>query len=880
MNDVAIEYENFLKKHRINKEDKETEITHTLMGGAWGKYNITGKDYDKFIKLYKQIQEKKQQYVVERPNKTSYLYFDIDWHFSKENSERKYKQKHILKLVKEINNIIIKYFNIDKKDLIAFIHEKEGPTLQKNEYKDGPHIMYFNVPLEYKYRYFLIEKLKDVIIEKKIFDDVPSVNKLDDIIDTSIVKNNGTLMYNSAKENREPYKITKIYNYKFEEIELSEYTNNDFIDLMLCRRFFDDDSITLKNDKENELEKTLLKILNMKEKEELGLVVKNKLENNKKELKLNSKYEENTFPIQEQEKSSSYNKDLEIIKRLVNLFSAERASNYDLWLNVGFALHNISNHLFSTFIEFSKKCPSKFDFNYCKRIWDNCKENKYTILTFYRWAREDNPAGFKNEIENIINPLLKEAKSGAQDDIANIVYAMYRDKFKCVSSKNDTWFEFQNNKWVEVESAYTLIEKITNEVAQQFLKYHSTMAANLAQEGIQRSSEWDQLKNMGKIYKDLKTHNFVKSVKQFLSYKFYDGKFDQKLNDNCELIGFENGVYDLGTMTFRKGSPDDYVTFSVGYDYKEYHEDDPIFEEVNRYLDEVQLDSIMRHYLLEFMASCIRGVPDQHMHFWTGTGSNGKSTTVDLLKKLLGDYFGILPITVLTRKRNNSSGPTPELADKNGKRVLVLQEPEHTDVVYVGQMKELTGSDTLYARGMYEKTGFEYVPQFKMIMPCNNLPNIPARDNGTWRRVRVVPWESEFIDGIPTKVNQFKKDKTLTSKFSNWRSPLMWLLINKYYKNLIKNNHVINEPEKVMGSTKKYKKDSDIYLEFLDEYVEETNNENDVEQINFVYGIFKKWYTESYSEKSPARKEFVNYIDINMKWKMDKRNIFSIKLNI
>ena len=195
-------------------------------------------------------------------------------------------------------------------------------------------------------------------------------------------------------------------------------------------------------------------------------------------------------------------------------------------------------------------------------------------------------------------------------------------------------------------------------------------------------------------------------------------------------------------------------------------------------------------------------------------------------------------------------------------------------------MKELTGSDTLYARGMYEKTGFEYVPQFKMIMPCNNLPNIPARDNGTWRRVRVVPWESEFIDGVPTKVNQFKKDKTLTSKFSNWRSPLMWLLINKYYKNLIKNNHVINEPEKVMGSTKKYKKDSDIYLEFLDEYVEETNNENDVEQINFVYGIFKKWYTESYSEKSPARKEFVNYIDVNMKWKMDKRNIFSIKLNI
>jgi phage/plasmid-associated DNA primase len=120
--------------------------------------------------------------------------------------------------------------------------------------------------------------------------------------------------------------------------------------------------------------------------------------------------------------------------------------------------------------------------------------------------------------------------------------------------------------------------------------------------------------------------------------------------------------------------------------------------------------------------------------------SNGKSTTLELVKETLGDYYAYYPTGILTVKRKSSSNATPELADKRGKRCLIIQEPEHDDTIYVGQMKNLTGADWIEARALYGDP-FTYKPQFKLILICNKLPFIPANDDGTWRRLRVTPWE-------------------------------------------------------------------------------------------------------------------------------------------
>ena len=47
--------------------------------------------------------------------------------------------------------------------------------------------------------------------------------------------------------------------------------------------------------------------------------------------------------------------------------------------------------------------------------------------------------------------------------------------------------------------------------------------------------------------------------------------FTKKLDSNTNLIGFENGIYNLEKFEFRDGKQEDCVTLSVGYDYQDKH---------------------------------------------------------------------------------------------------------------------------------------------------------------------------------------------------------------------------------------------------------------------------------------------------------------------
>ena len=253
--------------------------------------------------------------------------------------------------------------------------------------------------------------------------------------------------------------------------------------------------------------------------------------------------------------------------------------------------------------------------------------------------------------------------------------------------------------------------------------------------------------------------------------------------------------------------------------------------------------------------------------------SNGKSKTVELFQLAFGDYCGVLPITVLTRKRGGAGSATPELAEMRGKRFVVFQEPENNDEIQVGFMKELTGGDTIYARKLF-KDPIKFKPQFKLLLTCNKLPFIPSTDGGTWRRLRVSPWESEFVDD-PKLAHQFKKDYELLDKLELWKKAFLWYLMKVYYPIFTKQG--LNEPAKVTQFTGKYRKQSDIFLEFIDSNLTLTKDDKDFESFDVLYAALKYWYGESYSGRCPyAKKDLFEYLS-NNNYKIDKSNLFGVK---
>jgi len=87
------------------------------------------------------------------------------------------------------------------------------------------------------------------------------------------------------------------------------------------------------------------------------------------------------------------------------------------------------------------------------------------------------------------------------------------------------------------------------------------------------------------------------------------------------LIGFKNGVYDLERMCFRKGTPDDLISMTTGYDYKEYTNQAPEVIAVEKYFSQVQRGDDVRTYVLRLISSFLDGrVKDQKFVLWTGHG--------------------------------------------------------------------------------------------------------------------------------------------------------------------------------------------------------------------------------------------------------------------
>ena len=104
----------------------------------------------------------------------------------------------------------------------------------------------------------------------------------------------------------------------------------------------------------------------------------------------------------------------------------------------------------------------------------------------------------------------------------------------------------------------------------------------------------------------------------------------------------------------------------------------------------------------------------------------------------------------------------------------------------------------------------------------------------------------------------------------------MWLLINKYYPIYREKGLDTLEPVNVKLSTDKYKKDSNIYMEFFNDALE--IDEKDSLPKELVWGIFKEWHSNSYNGiKPPPQKRLIEFFE-NGNYKINKGIINGIKL--
>lgn len=835
--------ESFLDQYRVGT-GTNIKYTHVAMGENFkGKFMLDKKQIKEFMSLYTEAVSYGVIFsIAEKPREYGPLIIDIDLEIPHDDyveGERLYTTKMLFEIINTYRDVINQYLDLESKDLTASVFEKEKPTKKATTIKDGVHIIFQGINAHEKLRYVLRHKVVQILTNNVLFNKF--TKPVNDIIDKAVVNTNCWLLPCSKKKDGQLYELKTIYD-----------DSNNSIDI--TRTLLD--------------KKKLMQMYSLYHKtrcvEEASIYYEHvTLEDIETEYAIIGEKPSRTqhnfldAPISE-------NKE-DLIRKaniLVSLLSDERINGFESWIRIGWALHNIDNSLLSTWIDFSKRSP-KFVEGDCEDRWYRMREEGYTIRSLMYWAEEDNYQKYHEFIKSEFNNALSKSLDGSTYFVAKALHTKFIDRFVCASIKANSWYEFRNHKWVHVHDGYSLKKEISESFVNEYLELvagYSLKATKLS--GTDREEIQQKASRTQKIVDKLMNISFKDKIMKEAIILFFDPDFEKKLDENYDLIGFSNGVYDLVAEEFRDGRPDDYISKSTNCDYYPFNKTNPYADKMFKFFTEILPNADVRNYLLLSLATCVAGHnKEEKCRIVTGTGSNGKSLLFSLVQQALGDYYISCPITIITRKRNSSNQASPELLRIKGTRCGCFQETDDDENLNVGILKEITGNDSFMVRGLYSDP-IEIKPQVKFFLACNQLPSVKSIDGGTWRRLRVVDFNSKFVEcPDKSKPNEFLIDNTLKQKMKDWAPLFASYLIHKYiteYKHLT----YLSEPAEVKCSTENYKAENDHFTEFFIKRIIYTGNKSDSVTIKNAYEDFRVWFRESRDNntKSPPQNELNKFL--------------------
>ena len=124
-----------------------------------------------------------------------------------------------------------------------------------------------------------------------------------------------------------------------------------------------------------------------------------------------------------------------------------------------------------------------------------------------------------------------------------------------------------------------------------------------------------------------------------------------------------------------------------------------------------------------------------------GEGRNGKSTFWNTISRVMGTYSGAMSADALTAgcRRNVK----PEIAELKGKRLVIAAELEEGMRLSTSILKQLCSTDQIRGEKKF-KDPFDFTPSHTVVLYTNHLPKVGASDDGTWRRLIVIPFHAKI----------------------------------------------------------------------------------------------------------------------------------------
>lgn len=304
---------------------------------------------------------------------------------------------------------------------------------------------------------------------------------------------------------------------------------------------------------------------------------------------------------------------------------------------------------------------------------------------------------------------------------------------------------------------------------------------------------------------------------------------DEDLNKDNFLLNIEDLTLNLKTGKANPPNPKQFITKQSRFKFVK----DAKCPTWDLFLMQIfNKDISLIHYIKKAMGYSLCGdTSEQCMFILWGSGANGKSTFLNTILKLMGDYACSTGIDTFMKKNSEHSN---DVARLKGMRLVVTTEAEQGQHLSESLIKVVTGEDTITARFLYGEY-FSFSPTFKIFMATNHIPKIRGADNGIWRRVKLIP----FNVFIPPE----QRDKHLQKKLLAENSGILNWLLQGYA--CWKKEGLLEEPPVMKNANEMYRMDMDTVGTFLAECFDFDASKKLRITTKQLYDTYIKWCTKN-----------------------------------
>ena len=413
------------------------------------------------------------------------------------------------------------------------------------------------------------------------------------------------------------------------------------------------------------------------------------------------------------------------------------------------------------------------------------------------------------------NRIFLSSLQGTDADLSELVFILFRNTFHCgkagAKGTDGIWFNFKNHRWVD-KAELNLRAHLASDTC--FLRFFKRALIFYEQECIQTEETKKKARAIRRLLEQLRDGARRKRILDDAILRFHEYRpvFSERLDTGNKLV-FTNGVYDLSAGEFRDGCPEDFLSVALDIPYQPLDQGSADCAYVMGFMTAIQPDEKTRDYLLSLLALCL--TTDTSMqYFWifTGAGANGKSKLIKLLTDTLRDHAGAAPAALLTRRREDANQANEALSNLEKVRVAVFSEGSASEVIQVNTVKLFTGEDDISTRGLHEKQR-RWTPMFKCILVCNEIPRLDENTWAGWRRFKIIPFPTKFVDN-PRLPHERVKDPSVGTRLAKCRAAFAAILIHQLQR--FKTDGLV-ESDVIREATQSYQTENDVIEEFFDE---------------------------------------------------------------